>query len=596
MCRITVSPRARGLATGLVVVASGCGGDASTTTGTTPTIATSVAVTPSAATIMVGDTLRLTAVTLDAQGSVVVRTIAWSVDSASVAGVSSSGLVTAVRPGGPVTITASADGKTARATLLVRQRSSTVASLTLDRATATMAALQTLALTATAKDASGNVVAGAALVWSSSDTSVLAADASGTLTARGAGTATVTVSAAGESASAAITAIAFKSIAAGYLETCAISTSGKLYCAGTREGAVARVVAPSLRFSAVFGSTGIEDVTCAITTDAALYCWGENTSGQLGVGDKVSRDVPTLVAGNLRFQSVSMAVAYTRDSIYGGKAPPGPILATTAHTCGIVQADGAYCWGDGLRGELGAGAAVSSLSPQRVTQPVVLSEVTAGHMYSCGVATTRATLCWGDNTNAQLGQGGWTQGATTTPLAAGTPVALHALTGSSGDAAGGLNGGGTTCGLSDDGSPYCWGANDQGAAGAVNADACAGGAACVWLPTAVATSTKFVSLVKSTYVTCGLDAGGTVYCWGRDVDGMFGSTISGCAFGGAVACSATPIAGPGGFVTLTSGPFTMCGIRADAGAYCWGSISYSQPGLLTSVTPVVFGVDPTATP
>ena len=37
--------------------------------------------------------------------------------------------------------------------------------------------------------------------------------------------------------------------------------------------------------------------TCAVTTSGAVYCWGYNYDGQLGTGDTTSRYTPTAVSG-----------------------------------------------------------------------------------------------------------------------------------------------------------------------------------------------------------------------------------------------------------------------------------------------------------
>src|SRR5437867_459182 len=71
----------------------------------------SVTVAPSSAGIQVGDTLRLTATPRDSAGNVLTgRTITWSSDSAAVASVSGSGLVTGLRSG-TATIRATSEGR-----------------------------------------------------------------------------------------------------------------------------------------------------------------------------------------------------------------------------------------------------------------------------------------------------------------------------------------------------------------------------------------------------------------------------------------------------------------------------------------------------
>jgi uncharacterized protein YjdB len=72
-----------------------------------------VEVTPTTATLVPPATVQLTAVTKDAQGTVLTgRTISWSSSASTVATVSTSGLVTSVASGS-ATITATSDAGTA---------------------------------------------------------------------------------------------------------------------------------------------------------------------------------------------------------------------------------------------------------------------------------------------------------------------------------------------------------------------------------------------------------------------------------------------------------------------------------------------------
>lgn len=83
---------------------------------------TAVSVTPSSATLemgdVVGDTMRLTATVRTAQGAVANRVVIWSTDNPSVAVVSSTGLVTPFGPG-VATIAATSEGHTGAALITV---------------------------------------------------------------------------------------------------------------------------------------------------------------------------------------------------------------------------------------------------------------------------------------------------------------------------------------------------------------------------------------------------------------------------------------------------------------------------------------------
>src|SRR6266542_5257440 len=73
---------------------------------------------------------------------------------------------------------------------------------------ATVPAGQTVQLTATPKDSSGNPLAGRAVTWASGSTSIATVNASGLVTGVAAGSATITATSEGKSGSAAITVTA----------------------------------------------------------------------------------------------------------------------------------------------------------------------------------------------------------------------------------------------------------------------------------------------------------------------------------------------------------------------------------------------------
>ena len=85
---------------------------------------------------------------------------------------------------------------------------------------------------------------------------------------------------------------------------CALDVDCELLCWGNNGNGelglgdrVARVTTPT----PVMPGTKWRDIgaggfhTCAIREDRALFCWGRNLEGELGVGDKVDRHVPTRV-------------------------------------------------------------------------------------------------------------------------------------------------------------------------------------------------------------------------------------------------------------------------------------------------------------
>ena len=165
---------------------------------------TGVTVSPAADTLLaLGDTLRLTAEAVDANGHPVEGAeFMWSSGDDSVATVSSEGLVTAAGNGN-ARMTASAGAATASADITVEQQ---VTGVTVSPAADTLLALgDTLRLTAEAVDANGHPVEGAEFMWSSGDDSVATVSSEGLVTAAGNGNARMTASAGAATASADIT-------------------------------------------------------------------------------------------------------------------------------------------------------------------------------------------------------------------------------------------------------------------------------------------------------------------------------------------------------------------------------------------------------
>src|SRR5688572_5462445 len=111
------TPRSVAIAAALLVISVSCGGDESVTT--PARVVTTIDVSPSASTLLIGDTLTLTATVRDQNGGAMSGVpVAWSTANAGVATVSGVGKVTAVAAGS-VTISASAEGKTGTATLTI---------------------------------------------------------------------------------------------------------------------------------------------------------------------------------------------------------------------------------------------------------------------------------------------------------------------------------------------------------------------------------------------------------------------------------------------------------------------------------------------
>jgi len=187
----------------------------------------------------------------------------------------------------------------------------------------------------------------------------------------------------------------WKQLSLGAAHGCAIRTDGALYCWGQNSSgqlglgnatAVAqpRQVGQSDEWRQV--SAG-EHHTCAVDESDALYCWGGNAERELGLGSSMrSRSEPSRVGEDSDWQSVSVGAA---------------------HSCAIkVQGGALYCWGSNDRGQLGSsGSGTSTGQPRAIQSDLRYRSVDAGKFHTCAIAAAQDQFCWGDNTEGQLGVG-----------------------------------------------------------------------------------------------------------------------------------------------------------------------------------------------
>ena len=204
---------ANGLVTGksvggpVVITATSEGKSGTSSLTVTPAPVASVDVTPAPASVIVGSTLQLTATPKDAAGNALTgRTVTWGTSNATLATVDANGLVTGNAAGGPVTITATSEGKSGSSAVTVN--AVPVATVDVSPTTGTIQVGATIQLTASPKDANGNPLTGRIVTWTTSDASLATVDATGLVTGKAAGgPVTVTATSEGRTGTAAITVI-----------------------------------------------------------------------------------------------------------------------------------------------------------------------------------------------------------------------------------------------------------------------------------------------------------------------------------------------------------------------------------------------------
>jgi uncharacterized protein YjdB len=199
--------RGMGAGSAAVIATSGTIADtaAITVTGGSVAPVASVTLAPATAALAVGGTAQLTATLRDANGNVLTgRSINWTTSNAGVAGVTSAGQVQALGAGS-ATITATSEGRSGTAAITVTAATAAVASVTVTPSPASVVTGGSLQLTATLRDAAGNVLSGRTVTWSSSNPTVAAVLPGGLVTGGIAGGATITATSEGRSGTASVT-------------------------------------------------------------------------------------------------------------------------------------------------------------------------------------------------------------------------------------------------------------------------------------------------------------------------------------------------------------------------------------------------------
>lgn len=175
-----------------------------TFTATAVTAAT-VAVSPSAPHVQVGQDVQLSATAYDAGGATLAsRVPSWASSNATIATVSNTGRVTGVSKGS-ATITASVDGKASSVVVGVDDAPpAPVASVTVTPNSSSLTVGQSTQTSVVLRDAAGNALGGRAVSWSSAAPSLATVSSSGLVSAIAAGSATIVATSEGVTGSATI--------------------------------------------------------------------------------------------------------------------------------------------------------------------------------------------------------------------------------------------------------------------------------------------------------------------------------------------------------------------------------------------------------
>jgi alpha-tubulin suppressor-like RCC1 family protein len=228
----------------------------------------------------------------------------------------------------------------------------------------------------------------------------------------------------------------------------------------------------------------------------------------------------------------------------------------TDHACDIASGGIAWCWGlNGREGRIGSENAVNesfSATPVRVPGGHRFTQLASFRSTTCGITTEGRAYCWGSNSWAVLGTGSSSPAQSYMPVPVSGGLTFRQL------AAGREH----FCGVTTDNRLFCWGSNSWAQLGNATRNS-------TMSLVHAAPSLSFASVTAGEDYTCGITTTGASYCWGFDGYGNLGDgkTIS---FSNTFTANPVQVVGGHGFRQISAGQQHTCAITASGQAYCWG--------------------------
>ena len=308
-------------------------------------------------------------------------------------------------------------------------------------------------------------------------------------------------------------------------------------------------------YSAVAGSNSASAVASCAIRSGQLVCWGDNSTGELGIG----------TTGGPQLGPVTVNVANVPSGTQWREVAVGD------HTCAITSTGTLWCWGANDSGQLGTGTTgtTPTLAPSAALAGSWLHVAVTRYDFqtamTCGIKTDHTLWCWGMDQP-------FTATRHLVPTQVGSASSWASVSmGPSFSAAGAAA---TICGIQMNGTLWCWG--QWLGDGTTNSST---------VPVQVGKETDWSSISIGGEI-CATRTGGTLWCWANLGLLGDGSPLGLDAMENPVSVTRPTQLGRDTDWSLvqttgTSGSVS-CATKRDGSLWCWGFEAAPIPAFVTT--------------
>lgn len=290
--------------------------------------------------------------------------------------------------------------------------------------------------------------------------------------------------------------------------------------------------------------------SAAIKTDGTLWTWGQGDFNALGDGTTTTKTNPIQV----------------------GQANDWAKVSAGKYSTLAIKSNGTlWAWGSNIYGQLGTADTLSKDSPLQVGSDTKWTQVSTGYTHTLAIKSDGSLWAWGSNSFGKLGDGSTT--SSSSPILIGSDNTWVQV------AAGYAH----SLAIKSNGTLWAWGLNSSGQLGNGNTTNLSS-------PIQVGTDSNWALVATGDTHTMARKTNGTLWTWGNNKFGQLGNGISGLLN---KEISPVQVGTDTTWTQISAGDSHSLALKANGTLWTWGLNSVGQLGNssnTSSSSPVQVGV------